>query len=72
LGIQTAECPIGKNHNPCGTGVFGFCKVAIGGLIATLQNFRYLLSFIKKKTLTMRRQLLYYISNQIYDVKNIP
>jgi hypothetical protein len=38
LGIQTAECPIGKNHHPCGTSVFDFCKVAIGGLIATLQN----------------------------------
>jgi hypothetical protein len=39
LGIQTAECPIRKNHDPCGTGVFDFCKAAIGGLIATLQNF---------------------------------
>jgi uncharacterized protein (UPF0212 family) len=38
VGIQTAECPICKNHNPCDTGVFVFCKVAIGGLIATLQN----------------------------------
>jgi hypothetical protein len=39
LGIQTAECPICKNRDPCGTGVFGFCKAAIGGLIAALQNF---------------------------------
>jgi hypothetical protein len=41
LGFQTAECTICKNHDPCGTGVLGFCKVAIGGLIAILQNFRY-------------------------------
>jgi hypothetical protein len=40
LGIQTAECPICENHDPCGTGVLDFCKVAFGGLIATLQNFR--------------------------------
>jgi hypothetical protein len=33
------------NHDPCGTGVFGFCKRAIGGLIALLQNS----SFILKK-----------------------
>jgi hypothetical protein len=26
LGIQTAECPIYKNHNPCGIGVFAFAK----------------------------------------------
>jgi hypothetical protein len=42
LGIQTGECPICKNRNPCGTGVFVYCKVAIGGLIATLQNFRFI------------------------------
>jgi hypothetical protein len=34
LGIQTAECPIYKNHNPCGT-------VAIGRLIAILQKLRF-------------------------------
>jgi hypothetical protein len=38
LGIQTAECPICKNHNHCGTGVFVFCKAAIDDLIAILQN----------------------------------
>jgi hypothetical protein len=32
LGIQTAERPIGENHNPCGAGVFDFRKMAIGGL----------------------------------------
>jgi hypothetical protein len=41
LGIQTAERPICKNHNPCGTGVLDFCKTAIGGVMAVLQNFRY-------------------------------
>jgi hypothetical protein len=39
LSIQTAECPVCKNCNPCGTGVFDFCKPAIGGSIAGLQNF---------------------------------
>jgi hypothetical protein len=41
LGIQTAEFPICKNHNPCGAGDFDFRKVAIGGLIAILQNFSF-------------------------------
>jgi hypothetical protein len=45
LGIQTAECPICKNHDPCGTGVLDFWKVAIGGLIAILQNFVCLIFF---------------------------
>ena len=39
--IQTAECSLCKNHGPCGTGVFDFCKVAIGGVIAILQNFTF-------------------------------
>jgi hypothetical protein len=41
LGIQAAAGPIGKNHNPCGAGVFDFRKAAIGGLIAILQNFKF-------------------------------
>jgi hypothetical protein len=49
LGIQTAECPIGKNHNPCGTGVLDFCKVAIGGLIAILQNFSFNCVFMQRR-----------------------
>jgi hypothetical protein len=47
VGIQTAECPLCKNHGPCGTGVFDFCKAAIGGLIAALQNFGNNWSFAK-------------------------
>jgi hypothetical protein len=43
LDIQTAECPICKNHDPRGTSGFDFCKAAIGGLIAALQNFSYTL-----------------------------
>jgi hypothetical protein len=39
LAIQTAECPICENRDPCGTGVFDFRKAAIGGLIAALRNF---------------------------------
>jgi hypothetical protein len=38
VGIQTAECPIGKNHDPCGTGVFDFCKVAIGDLTGIIHT----------------------------------
>jgi hypothetical protein len=41
LGIQTAEGPICKNHNPCGSSGLDFCKVAIGGLPAILQNFSF-------------------------------
>jgi hypothetical protein len=36
VGIQTAECPLCKNRNPCGACGFNFCKTAIGGLIAVL------------------------------------
>jgi hypothetical protein len=41
VGIPTTECPLCKNCNPCDTCVFDFCNVAIGGLIAMLQNFNY-------------------------------
>jgi tryptophanyl-tRNA synthetase len=41
LGIQTAECPICKNRDPCGIGVFDFCKAAVGGLIAIFAKLQF-------------------------------
>jgi hypothetical protein len=39
IGPSNRRMPNLKNRDPCGTSCFDFCKVAIGGLIATLQNF---------------------------------
>jgi hypothetical protein len=39
--MQTAERPIGENRDHRGIGVFVFCKAALGGLIAILQNFGF-------------------------------
>jgi hypothetical protein len=38
ITIQTAEWRFCNNQNPCDTAKIVFCKVAIGGSIATLQK----------------------------------
>ncbi|MDR1611977.1 MAG: hypothetical protein LBT97_04245, partial [Planctomycetota bacterium] len=50
MGIQTAECPICKNNDPCDTSVSAFCKVAIGGLIDILQNLSFQRTFGENQT----------------------
>jgi hypothetical protein len=64
LATQTAECPICKNHDPCGTSGFDFYKVAIGGLIAILQNpgHHLFLSALRGFNIARKRPGRYHVS----------
>jgi hypothetical protein len=63
MAFQTIESPLCKNLNHCGTRVFDFCKVPIGGVIGILQNFsskKVLLKYgSSRQTRKNRRQVFF-------------